>query len=343
MFGLTIPERYGGVGSGKVAMCVVSEELSRGFLGAGSLATRSEIAGELILSSGTEEQRRRWLPEIAAGAALPTAVFTEPDTGSDLGALATRAGREGDVWRITGSKTWITHAARADLMTVLVRTVPGVQDHRGLSILLAPKTRGRKGEDFPDPGIEGSEIAVLGYRGMKEYALSFDGFEVGGGRPSRGRRRRGFSAVDADLRIGADPDRRTGGRRGAFGPRSGPRLCLRAAAIRPVVARISSRAPQIGDDRGGDLHHPAADLRRGPGQGRRAGAATSKRGWPNSLLRGVAWAAADNALQIHGGNGYALEFPISRVLCDARVLNIFEGAGEVQAMVIVRRLLEQRN
>ena len=342
VFGLTIPERYGGVGSGKVAMCVVSEELSRGFLGAGSLATRSEIAGELILSSGTEEQRLRWLPEIAAGAVLPTAVFTEPDTGSDLGALATRAGREGDVWRITGSKTWITHAARADLMTVLVRTVPGVQDHRGLSILLAPKTRGREGEDFPDPGMEGSEIAVLGYRGMKEYALSFDGFEVeadgllGGvegegfrqlmqtfesARIQTGARAVGVALSALDLGLAYACERRQFGRSLLEFPRVHRKLAMIAAetCITRQLTYAAARAKDAG--RRCDLEAGMAKL----------------------LAARVAWAAADNALQIHGGNGYALEFPISRVLCDARVLNIFEGAGEVQAMVIARRLLERRN
>src|SRR4029077_20950561 len=122
VFSLTLPEEYGGLGLGKEAMCVVSEELSRGYIGVGSLGTRSEIAEELILNGATDAERQEWLPRIASGEVLPTAVFTEPNTGSDLASLTTRAVRDGDVYRITGQKTWITHAARADLMTVLART-----------------------------------------------------------------------------------------------------------------------------------------------------------------------------------------------------------------------------
>src|SRR4029079_2715715 len=139
VFALTLPERYGGMGLGKVAMCVVSEELSRGWIAVGSLGTRSEIAAELILSSGTERQKQRWLRGIASGAILPAAVFTEPDTGSDLAALKTRALRQGDHYFITGSKTWITHPVRADIMTILARTDPSEPGHQGLSMFIAEK------------------------------------------------------------------------------------------------------------------------------------------------------------------------------------------------------------
>ncbi|MCY4504273.1 MAG: acyl-CoA/acyl-ACP dehydrogenase, partial [Alphaproteobacteria bacterium] len=181
VFGLTVPEEWGGLGMGKVAMCVVTEELSRGYIGVGSLGTRSEIAAELIRLGGTEEQKERWLADIASGAVLPTAVFTEPDVGSDLGGVRTRAVRDGSTYRISGAKTWITHAARADLMTLLARTDPDTPGYRGLSMFLAPKTRGDDGNPFPDPGIDGGEIPVLGYRGMKEYDIGFDGFEVDAG------------------------------------------------------------------------------------------------------------------------------------------------------------------
>src|SRR3954451_4534417 len=178
VFGLTIGEDYGGLGLGKESMCVVSEELSRGYIGVGSLGTRSEIAAELILGAGTEEQKAQWLPGIASGEILPTAVFTEPNTGSDLASLKTRAMREGEVYRVYGNKTWITHPVRADLMTMLVRTDANEPGHRGLSILLAEKPRGSDDDPFPVPGLTGGEIEVLGYRGMKEYELAFDGFEV---------------------------------------------------------------------------------------------------------------------------------------------------------------------
>ena len=178
VFALTLPEEYGGLGLGKEAMCVVSEELSRGYIGVGSLGTRSEIAEELILNGGTDAQKQEWLPRIASGEMLPTAVFTEPNTGSDLASLTTRAVKDGDVYRITGQKTWITHAARADLMTVLARTNPNEKGYRGLSMFLAPKPRGTDDNPFPAEGMTGGEIEVLGYRGMKEFDISFDGFAV---------------------------------------------------------------------------------------------------------------------------------------------------------------------
>ncbi|MBZ0216893.1 MAG: acyl-CoA/acyl-ACP dehydrogenase, partial [Fimbriimonadaceae bacterium] len=178
VFGLTIPENYGGLGLGKESMVVVSEELSRGYIGVGSLGTRSEIAAELILGGGTEEQKEKWLPLIASGEVLPTAVFTEPNTGSDLASLRTRAVKDGDTYKVTGNKTWITHPVRADLMTLLARTNPDEKGYRGLSMFLAEKPRGTDEDPFPADGMSGGEIEVLGYRGMKEYEIAFDDFEV---------------------------------------------------------------------------------------------------------------------------------------------------------------------
>ncbi|MEM9739794.1 MAG: acyl-CoA dehydrogenase family protein, partial [Pseudomonadota bacterium] len=180
VFGLTIPEEYGGFGMDKIAMCVVSEELSRGYIGVGSLGTRSEIAAELILIGGTEAQKQKWLPGISSAEILPTAVFTEPNTGSDLGSLRTRAvkSEDGSTYTITGNKTWITHPVRADLMTLLARTDPETKNFSGLSMLMAEKPRGDDQTPFPAEGMTGGEIEVLGYRGMKEYEIAFDEFRV---------------------------------------------------------------------------------------------------------------------------------------------------------------------
>ena len=339
VFSLTLPEEYGGLGLGKEAMCVVSEELSRGYIGVGSLGTRSEIAEELILNAGTDAQKQEWLPKIASGEVLPTAVFTEPNTGSDLASLTTRAIRDGDVYRITGQKTWITHAARADLMTVLARTDPKEKGYRGLSMFLSPKPRGTDGNPFPAEGMAGGEIEVLGYRGMKEFDISFDRFAVPAENLLGGIEGQGFkqlmqtfeaariqtaaraigvaqAALDLGLRYGME--------RVQFGkpiinfPRVSDKLVMMAAEI--LLAR--------------QLTYFAA---REKDAGRRC---DLEAGMAKLLAARVAWAAADNALQIHGGNGFALEYPISRVLCDARILSIFEGAAEIQAHVIARRLLE---
>jgi (2S)-methylsuccinyl-CoA dehydrogenase len=342
VFGLTIPEEFGGAGLGKMAMCVVSEELSRGYIGVGSLGTRSEIAAELILGGGTAAQKQHWLPKIASGEVLPTAVFTEPNTGSDLGSLRTRAVREGDVWKVTGNKTWITHAARADVMTLLVRTNPNAPGYKGLSMLLAPKPRGTDANPFPAKGMTGGEIGVLGYRGMKEYEIGFDGFEVPHANLLGGEEGQGFkqlmitfesariqtaaraigvaqSAMDLGLRYALD--RQQFGKAIYNFPRVANKIVMMAVEI--MIAR--------------QLTYFAA---REKDAGRRC---DIEAGMAKLLAARIAWASADNALQIHGGNGFALEYPISRVLCDARILNIFEGAAEIQAQVIARRQLEDGN
>ncbi|MDT8279157.1 MAG: acyl-CoA dehydrogenase family protein [Erythrobacter sp.] len=339
VFGICIPVEHGGLGLGKLAMAVVSEELSRGWICAGSLGTRSEIAGELIAANGTPQQKARFLPRIADGSCLPTAVFTEPDTGSDLASVRTRAERQADgSWRVTGAKTWITHAARADLMTMLVRSDPSRPGYAGLSMLLAEKARGSGSAPFPDAGIDGSEIAVLGYRGMKEYALGFDGFAVaaegllGGGegqgfkqlmrtfegaRIQTAARAIGVAWNAFDLALDYAQGRKQFGQALTQFPRVSDKLALMAAEI--VMARELTYYAARAKDRGARCDIEA--------------------GMAKLLCARTAWSAADNAVQIHGGNGYALEYPISRVLCDARILNIFEGAAEIQAQVIGRGLL----
>ena len=243
VFCLTIPEDYGGMGLGKESMCVVSEELSRGYIGVGSLGTRSEIAAELILGGGTEEQKRKWLPKIASGEVLPTAVFTEPNTGSDLASLKTRAVRQGDAYKVYGNKTWITHPVRADLMTLLVRTNPAEKGYRGLSMLLAEKPRGNDDNPFPAAGMSGTEIEVLGYRGMKEYEIAFDGFRGQGRKPARRRRGPRLQATDADLRVGAHPDRGARHRRGAGGDGAGAQLRAGRACSSASRSSISRASP----------------------------------------------------------------------------------------------------
>ena len=340
VFGLTIPEEFGGLGLGKTAMCVVSEELSRAYIGVGSLGTRSEIAAELLLVGGTRAQQEKYLPGIASGEILPTAVFTEPNTGSDLGSLRTRATRDGANWKITGNKTWITHAARADLMTVLARSIPDTNNFSGLSMFLCEKPRGTDDNPFPANGMTGGEIEVLGYRGMKEYELGFDGFEVPvenllgevegqgfkhlmatfeGARIQTAARAIGVAQNALELGLRYSLDRTQFGRQIFDFPRTSDKLVMMAAELIGVRQLTYFSARQKDDGKRCDLEAGLAKM----------------------LAARIAWAAADNALQVHGGNGFALEYPISRVLCDARILNIFEGAGEVQAMVIARRTIDE--
>jgi (2S)-methylsuccinyl-CoA dehydrogenase len=340
VFGLTIPEEYGGFGLSKASMAVVSEELSRGYIGVGSLGTRSEIAAELIECGGTEEQKQKWLPKIAMAEILPTAVFTEPNTGSDLGSLRTRAveNETGD-YTVTGNKTWITHASRTHVMTLLARTDPESTDHRGLSMFLAEKIPGDDENPFPMEGMSGGEIEVLGYRGMKEYEIAFDNFQVKrdnllGGEEGKGFRQLmktfesariqtaaravGVAQQAIDLSFQYAIDRKQFGKALIKFPRVASKLAM--MAVETTIARQLTyySAFEKDNDRRCDLEAGMAKL----------------------LGARVAWAAADNGLQIHGGNGFALEYQISRVLCDARILNIFEGAAEIQAQVITRRLME---
>ena len=338
VFGLTIPEEYGGLGLSKASMAVVTEELSRGYIGVGSLGTRSEIAAELILCGGTEEQKQKWLPGLASGEILSTAVFTEPNTGSDLGSLRTRAVKQGDDWVVTGNKTWITHAARTHVMTLLARTDPSTSDYKGLSMFLAEKTPGTDDAPFPTEGMTGGEIEVLGYRGMKEYELAFDGFKVKGENLLGGEEGKGFKQLmetfesariqtaaravgvaQAALEIGMQYaiDRKQFGKSLIDFPRVAGKLAMMAVEI--MIARQLTYFSAWEKD-----HGHRCDV---------------EAGMAKLLGARVAWACADNALQIHGGNGFALEYTISRILCDARILNIFEGAAEIQAQVIARRLL----
>ncbi|MEM6635980.1 MAG: acyl-CoA dehydrogenase family protein [Pseudomonadota bacterium] len=339
VFGLTIPEDFGGLGMTKTAMCVVSEELSRGYIGVGSLGTRSEIAAELILCGGTMDQKRKWLPALARGAVLPTAVFTEPNTGSDLGALRTRAEETGFGWSITGNKTWITHAARTHLMTLLARTDPTTTDYRGLSMFLAEKTPGTDEDPFPTPGMNGGEIEVLGYRGMKEYELAFDGFSVPRDALLGGRTGQGFKQLMATF----ESARIQTAARAVGTAQSALDLALQYAQERSQFGASLISFPRVS----GKLAMMVVEIMiarqltyfsaREKDAGRRC---DLEAGMAKLLSARVAWSAADNGLQIHGGNGFALEYPISRVLCDARILNIFEGAAEIQAQVIARRILE---
>ncbi|MCX7558659.1 acyl-CoA/acyl-ACP dehydrogenase [Sulfitobacter sp. F26204] len=339
VFGLTIPEEFGGFGLAKASMCVVSEELSRGYIGVGSLGTRSEIAAELIIAGGTQEQKEKWLPRIASAETLPTAVFTEPNTGSDLGSLRTRAVKEGDDYRITGNKTWITHAARTHVMTLLARTDPETDNYKGLSMFLAEKIPGTDDDPFPTDGMTGGEIEVLGYRGMKEYELAFDGFHVKGENLLGGEEGKGFKQLmetfesariqtaaraigvaqsALDISIQYAQERKQFGKALINFPRVSSKLAMMAVEL--MMARQLTYFSAFEKD-----------------EGRRCDV---EAGMAKLLGARVAWAAADNGLQIHGGNGFALEYKISRVLCDARILNIFEGAAEIQAQVIARRLLD---
>ncbi len=343
VFGLTIPEEHGGLGLSKVAMCVVTEELSRGYIGVGSLGTRSEIAAELIIGGGTEEQKRKWLPKLASGEVLSTAVFTEPNNGSDLAHIGTRAEKQADgSYVVNGAKTWITHAVRADLMTLLARTNPNEPGYAGLSMFLAEKTR-QSGEpgvpEFVDEGLTGTEIKVLGYRGMKEYELGFDNFKVPADALLGGAEGQGFkqlmrtfeaariqtAARGVGLAVASyDEAMRYAHERVQFG-----KPIFNFGRVARKIGRMVTRIQAARQLTYFAARQKDKDIR-----------CDLEAGMAKLLATRAAWEAADADVQIHGGNGFAEEYTASRLLVDARVLSIFEGANEIQAGVIARRLLE---
>ena len=339
VFGLTIPEKYGGLGLNKLAMCVVSEELARGYIGVGSLATRTEIASELILNDGTETQKDFWLPKISQGETIPAACFTEPDSGSDLGSITTKAIKDDGKFLISGNKTWITHASRSNLLIILARTNPDILlKHKGLSIFLVPKNQGKEDEFFPNKSISGTEIKVLGYRGMKEFELRLDNLEVEKISLLGENENSGFSQLmktfeSARIQTAA---RAVGVAQNALD------LAISYASNRKqfnksiinferVYNKIAMMIIEIALGR--QLTYFAA---KNKDLGFRC---DLEAGMAKLLCARIAWSCADNSLQIHGGNGYALEYDISRILCDARVLNIFEGSAEIQAQIISNRIL----
>ena len=339
VFGLTIPEKYGGLGLNKLAMCVVSEELARGYIGVGSLATRTEIASELILNDGTDTQKDFWLPKISKGETIPAACFTEPDSGSDLGSITTKAIKDDGKFLISGNKTWITHASRSNLLIILARTNPDILlKHKGLSIFLVPKNQGKEDDFFPNKSISGTEIKVLGYRGMKEFELRLDNLEVEkisllgenensgftqlmktfeSARIQTAARAVGVAQNALDLAISYASNRKQFNKSIINFERVYNKIAIMIIEI--VLGRQLTYYAAKNKDLGFrcDLEAGMAKL----------------------LCARIAWSCADNSLQIHGGNGYALEYDISRILCDARVLNIFEGSAEIQAQIISNRIL----
>ena len=342
VFGLTLPEENGGLGLDKTAMCIVTEELSRGYIGVGSLSTRSEIAAELIRFNGTNEQKERYLAPIASGSILPTAVFTEPNHGSDLAHIRTRAEYVKNMYKITGNKIWITHGARSDLMTLLARTNTENNGYGGLSMFLAEKPRGTDEVPFPAKGMSGSEIRVLGYRGMKEYEIAFDSYEINensllGGEEGNGFKQLMSSFETARIQTAA---RAIGVAQNAL------ELSLNYANARSQFnssiidfARVGGKIGWMAVETMIARQLTYFSARQRDNNQR----CDIEAGMAKLLAARVAWSNADNGVQIHGGNGYAEEFVMSRVLCDARILNVFEGAAEIQAGIIARGLLSRPN
>ena len=353
-FGLSIPEEYGGYATGGehdyLGMVVATEELSCGSLGAGgSLITRPEILARALLKGGTEEQKRQWLPKLATGEIMAGVAVTEPDFGSDVAGITVAATRSSDgrAWLINGTKTWSTFAARADVLMLLARTDPdrGL-GHRGLSIFVVPKERA-DGHGFvltqPDGGrLEGRPIDTIGYRGMHSYELSFDSWRVpsdhligedaGLGRGfylqmegfENGRLQTAARAVGV-MQASYEAALAYAAERKVFGRPIGEYQLTQVKLTK--MAAIIQAARQY-------MYAVARLMAKGEG----ALEASMIKAY---VCRAAEWVSRE-AMQIHGGMGYAEEFPVSRFFVDARVLSIFEGADETLALkVVARQLIKQ--
>lgn len=336
-FGMTIPESYGGFGLDHVSMCLVSEELSRGWLSVGSVGTRGVIAAAALLRHGTEEQRKRWLPGIASGEILCGIALTEPDYGSDLGGVQCRAEKTAGGWRITGEKTWVTMGNRARLLLVLCRTDPDpATRHRGLSVLFVEK---EPGDDLCPPKITGKPIPCVGYHGLRTYAMHFDGVEVPGENLLGGQTGAGFKQTMTSLEAGR---MQTASR--AVG--------LAQAALEDAVDYAQTRV-QFGKPIGSFqvIQHKIAGMATRTESARTLTTTVARRmdqggrcdreaSIAKSHASDAAYEVADANLQIHGAYGYSMEYDAQRFWRDARLLKIFEGTSEILQTVIARQTLD---
>jgi (2S)-methylsuccinyl-CoA dehydrogenase len=364
-FGLSVPEEYGGFAGGGesdyMGMVVATEELSRGSLGiGGSLITRPEILTRALVKGGTEEQKGHWLPQLADGSVMAAVAVTEPDFGSDVAGIKVTATKVDDGWSINGVKTWCTFGARADVLMLLARTDPDrSKAHRGLSWFVVPKERadghgfelaqaagddaGADGRGAPGGGrMEGRPIDTIGYRGMHSYEIAFDGWVVPddclvGGEAGLGRgfylQMEGFEngrLQTAARAIGVmqaayEAARDYAAERVVFGSPVGDYQLTQVKLARMAVSIQGARQ---------FAYAVARMMAKGEGT------------LEASMVKAYVCKAAEwvtrEAMQIHGGMGYAEEFPVSRYFVDARVLSIFEGADETLCLkVIARRLLER--
>jgi (2S)-methylsuccinyl-CoA dehydrogenase len=357
-FGLSVPEAHGGSATGDdadyLAMLVATEELSRASLGiGGSLITRPEILTRAIVKGGTPEQQARWLPAIAAGERMVGVMVTEPDYGSDVASVITAAtpAPGGDGWRLTGVKTWATFAGRADTLMVLARTDPDrSRTHRGLSLFVVDKPPAaghhfhetRTWPDGSTGSIEGRAIDTIGYRGMHSYEVRFDNWHVPagdlvGGEAGVGRgfylqmegfengrlqtAARAVGVMEAAFEEAAAYARE----RKVFGAAVGSYQLTKAKLARMAVLIQAGR--QFSYDVARRMATPEGTA-----------AASMVKAY---VCRAAEWVTRE-AQQIHGGMGYAEEYPVSRLFVDARVLSIFEGADETLCLrVIARRLVDR--
>tara|TARA_B100000131_G_scaffold90713_1_gene87480 strand:- start:7730 stop:8896 length:1167 start_codon:yes stop_codon:yes gene_type:complete len=337
-FGVIFPEEYDGLGLDNITLTIVSEELSRGILSVGSVMTRGIITGTLLLSHGTDEQKKKFLPGIARGETMTAAAFTEPDSGSDSGSMITKATKVDGGYILNGAKAWCTYANRANFLTVLARTDPDTSKrHKGLSIFLVEK---EPGDDIIHPNIKGEPIPTVGYHGMRSYNLALEDVFVPEENLIGGEENKGFYQLmatyeSARLQTAA---RAVGVAQAAFDyalqySKEREQFGKPISEHQAIRMKLSEMATELEASR--QLVYYAASMK---DSGKRcdleAGMAKVK------SAKAVEYITRE-AMQILGGYGYSKEFPVERYWRDARVISIFEGTSEIQHEVIAKSLLNK--
>ncbi len=336
LFGVTIPERFGGLGLDLETYALINEELSRGWMSLSGILNGHFVTAWMIETFGTAEQQKRWLPRMATGEIRAAFAMTEPHAGSDLQAIRTRAERAGDEYAVTGEKTWITNALRAELLTVLLKTDPGADPpHRGTSTLIVEKEAGRGAL----PGLAIAPLDKLGYKGLETCSVAFDGLRVPAANLLGGEEGSGFRQFMAGIELG----RVNIAARGVGVAQAALDASLSYARDREAFGKpiAEHQAIQLKLARMATTIEAARQLTLHAARRKQSGErADLEAGMAKLFASEVALECATEAMRIHGGYGYSPEYVVERLYRDAPLLVIGEGTNEIQQLVIARRLLE---
>jgi alkylation response protein AidB-like acyl-CoA dehydrogenase len=335
LFGITVPEAYGGLGLDIVTYAHIVEELSFGWMSVSGFLNTHFMGCFLIKTFGTEDQKRRLLPKMATGEVRGAYSLSEPDAGSDVGAIRTRAVRDGDEYRVDGTKMWLTNGREAGLVVALVKTADTDPSHRGMSVLLVEKE--------PGPAFEGitvgPNIHKLGYRGVETVEVVFDDHRVPAANLLGGEEGNGFYQMMAAVELGRIniSARAVGVARRAF------EESIRYAQERQTFGRPIAQHQAIQfklAEMGTKLQAARLMCFDAAERKQRGERSDLQAGMAKYFCSEVCWEICQEALRIHGGNGYAAEYPIERLYRDAPLMIVGEGTNEIQKMVIGRRLIE---
>ena len=332
LFGLAVPEAYGGLEADTVSFALTFEEISRGWMGIAGILGSHSVSCWMIARHGTEEQKQRYLPELATGERRTAIALTEPGAGTDLQSITTTARRDGDDYVVRGTKMWITNARHADPLPVLVKTDPGAEPaHRGMSMLLV---------DAGAPGLEiTKDMGKLGYKGTESCEVVLDDVRVPASQLLGGVEGRGLQQALSSLETGRiniaarsvgiaqrayDESLSYARERQAFGQAIGDfqavQLRLSAIAVRLQAARLMTYWAASRMDEGVRMD--------------------TESGMAKIFASDAALECATDAMRIHGGYGYSTEFEVERLYRDSILMSIGEGTNDILRTVVAKSLIK---